>query len=619
MGICLMIKIDGKSYRVVGKNERSLPALDLKQTIVAPTQTIYTFDEAGMELRLIFTTPLLPDSLDLISEDASYITWKVKSVDGARHHVYLYFDGDAEFCLNNPGQRVAWGRLQLPGINVMKMGSQRQPVLEKKGDRVKIGWGYVYFCSPKDQKPESVLAPADAAREAFIEGSSLPKADDFNTPSRGDGDWPVAAYVFDLGEVGPQVEERFVLVAYDEIYSIDYFHRELPAYWKRNGASISDLITGRVNEYGNLMNACQEFDGKLVSSIAEKGGKDYASICALAYRQVFAATKLAADADGTPMLFPKENSSNGCISTVDVIYPTAPIFMYLNVKLLKAMLVPVFEYSEMPRWKFPFAPHDLGTYPRANGQVYGGGETSEVDQMPVEESGNMIILTYAVCREDHNASFAEKYWASLRKWADYLKKEGLDPANQLCTDDFTGHLAHNANLSVKAIVALGCFSKICEMAGKTVEAAEFGTLAKKYAKKWAVMDLDGDHYKLAFDKPGTWSEKYNMVWDKIFGLNLFSPEVYERELSFYRTKLNKYGLPLDSRASFTKPEWMTWVATMYPDKKDFEMYMHTIVEYLNDTPNRVPFSDLYDTKTAEQVQFQARSVLGGIFIKMMRN
>ncbi len=193
MGICLMIKIDGKSYRVVGKNERSLPALNLKQTIVAPTQTIYTFDEAGIELRLIFTAPLLPDSLDLISEDASYITWKVRSVDGARHHVYLYFDGDAEFCLSNPGQRVAWGRLQLPGLDVMKMGSQRQPVLEEKGDRVKIGWGYVYFCSPKDQKPESVLAPADAAREAFIERSSLPTADDFNTPSRGDSDWPAAA------------------------------------------------------------------------------------------------------------------------------------------------------------------------------------------------------------------------------------------------------------------------------------------------------------------------------------------------------------------------------------------------------------------------------------------
>lgn len=617
IGMCLMMKIDGKAYRVVGRNERSLPALDLKKTIVDPTQTIYRFEQDGVELNLIFTTPLLPDSLDLISEDASYITWQVHSIDGRSHDVSLYFDGDAEFAVDNPNEHVTWGRLKLPGIDVMKMGSQRQDVLGSKGDRVQINWGYVYFCSPADQGALSVIAPANSARRDFTKNSALPAADDFDMPTQANNRWPVSAYVFNLGQVGPQVVQRYILVAYDEIYSIDFFRRELTAYWKKDGATIADMITQRVSEYGKLMTECSRFDSTLVSALASKGGKDYASVCALAYRQVFAASKLAVDADGQPMLFPKENSSNGCISTVDVIYPMSPFLMYLNNDLVKALLRPVFMYSEMPRWKFEFAPHDLGTYPDANGQVYGGGEKSTVNQMPVEESGNMIIMTYEVCRQDHNAAFAEKYWDSLQKWANYLKKEGLDPANQLCTDDFTGHLAHNANLSVKAIVALGSFSKICEMAGKQKEAREFGELAKEYAKKWAVMDIDGDHYKLAFDKPGTWSEKYNMVWDKIFGLHLFAPDVYKRELAFYLTKLNKYGLPLDSRADFTKPEWMTWVATMYPGRQDFELYMHKLVEYLNDTPDRVPFSDLYDTKTAKQVLFQARTVVGGIYIKML--
>ncbi len=617
MGMCLMMKIDGKAYRVVGRNERSLPALDLKKTIVDPTQTIYRFEQDGVELNLIFTTPLLPDSLDLISEDASYITWQVHSIDGRSHDVSLYFDGDAEFCVDNPNEHVTWGRLKLPGIDVMKMGSQRQDVLGSKGDRVQINWGYVYFCSPADQGALSVIAPANSARRDFTKNSALPAADDFDMPTQANNGWPVSAYVFNLGQVGPQVVQRYILVAYDEIYAIDFFRRELTAYWKKDGATIADMITQRVSEYGKLMSECSRFDSTLVSALASKGGKDYASVCALAYRQVFAASKLAVDADGQPMLFPKENSSNGCISTVDVIYPMSPFLMYLNNDLVKALLRPVFMYSEMPRWKFQFAPHDLGTYPDANGQVYGGGEKSTVNQMPVEESGNMIIMTYEVCRQDHNAAFAQKYWDSLQKWANYLKKEGLDPANQLCTDDFTGHLAHNANLSVKAIVALGSFSKICEMAGKPKEAKEFGELAKEYAKKWAVMDIDGDHYKLAFDKPGTWSEKYNMVWDKIFGLHLFAPDVYKRELAFYLTKLNKYGLPLDSRADFTKPEWMTWVATMYPGSQDFELYMHKLVEYLNDTPDRVPFSDLYDTKTAKQVLFQARTVVGGIYIKML--
>jgi Glutaminase A six helical-hairpin domain/Domain of unknown function (DUF5127)/Domain of unknown function (DUF4964) len=617
MGIFLMVKVDGRTFRVIGGSERQLPAMDLKATVVNPTQTIYVFDGAGVELRLKFTTPLLPDSLDLISEDASYITWKVKSIDGKLHRVSVYFDGDGEFCVNTPDQRIVWGRLKLPGVDVMKMGSQMQPVLEKKGDDLRIDWGYVYFCSPRGQDGMSVIAPADEARDAFIQSDTLPSADDFNMPRQASDGWPVCAYLFNLGEVGANAKERFVLVAYDEIYSIEYFHRELQAYWKRNGATTAGMITERVSEYPKLMSECAGFDSSLVAKLAEKGGKDYASICALAYRQVFAAHKLVADIDGTPMLFPKEDFSNGCISTVDVIYPSAPFFMYFNNDLLKAILTPVFKYSEMPRWKFPFAPHDLGTYPKANGQVYGGGEKSAVDQMPVEESGNMIILTYAVCRNDQSADYAIKNWSSLEKWANYLKQEGLDPANQLCTDDFTGHLAHNANLSVKAIVALGCFSKICEMAGKEDLAKEYWTLATGYAKKWEEMDLDNDHYKLAFDKPGTWSMKYNMVWDKLFGLGLFSPDIMNRELSFYKTKLNKFGLPLDNRAAFTKPEWMTWVATMYPDKKDFEAYMHTIVEYLNDTPNRVPFSDWYDTETARQDGFQARSVIGGIFIKLL--
>ncbi|HQT92602.1 MAG TPA: DUF5127 domain-containing protein, partial [Candidatus Kryptobacter bacterium] len=169
MGIFLMVKVDGRTFRVIGGSERQLPAMELKETVVNPTQTIYVFDGAGVELRLTFTTPLLPDSLDLISEDASYITWQVKSIDGKLHRVSVYFDGDGEFCVNTPDQRIVWGRLKLPGVDVMKMGSQMQPVLEKKGDDLRIDWGYVYFCSPSGQDGMSVIAPADEARDAFMQ------------------------------------------------------------------------------------------------------------------------------------------------------------------------------------------------------------------------------------------------------------------------------------------------------------------------------------------------------------------------------------------------------------------------------------------------------------------
>jgi hypothetical protein len=617
MSIFSMVKIDGKTYRLLGKNIESIPKLNFIQAEINPTQTIYSYKDAGIELQLIFTTPLLPDSLDLISEDAGYITWKVRSVDGNKHDVSIYIDNSAELCLDTPNQEVSWGRLKLDSAIVMEMGSVEQPVLMKSGDDLRIDWGYVYLVSPQMQNVQSSIGSADKVRFSFINNSMLPVNDDFNMPRQGNDNWPVQALSFNLENVGTETKEIFSLLAYDDIFSIEYFHRKLPAYWKRNGLTISDVIRERIKNYKPLMNKCEEFDKLLISKLTEMGGKDYASICSLAYRQVFAAHKLTADIDGTPMLFPKENFSNGCISTVDVIYPSAPFFLYFNAELLKALLTPVFQYSEMPRWKFSFAPHDLGTYPKANGQVYGGGEKTEENQMPVEESGNMIILTYAVCLKDNNSSYAEKYWNSLQKWAEYLKEKGLDPENQLCTDDFTGHLAHNTNLSVKAIVALGCFSKICEMTGKKEEAVQYYKLAKEYAEKWNKMALDGDHYKLAFDKAGTWSMKYNLVWDKLFKLDLFPSQVFEKELSFYKTKLNKYGLPLDNRADFTKPEWMTWTASLYNNKSDFENYMHTIAEYLNHTPDRVPFSDWYETKIARKDAFQARSVVGGIFIKML--
>ncbi len=617
MSIFVMVKIDGKTYRLIGSNVGSVPKLKLIKTDIGPTRTSFNYKDAGIDLELIFTNPILPDSLDLISEDASYITWRVKSIDGNAHDVSVYVDNCAELCLDSPGQRVSWGRLNLKGCTVMKMGSVRQPVLEKKGDDVKIDWGYVYLAAPKFEEQQSAIGSADIVRNDYILNGKLPENDDFNMPRTGNDGWPVQAFTFNLGQVYGSVKEVYSILAYDDIYAIEYFHRKLPAYWKRNGQSISNVIESRIANYKSLTNECANFDKSLISKLKDKGGADYASICALAYRQVFAAHKLVADINGTPMLFPKENFSNGCISTVDVIYPSAPIFMYFNTTLLKALLTPVFEYSEMPNWKFPFAPHDLGTYPQANGQAYGGGEKSAKDQMPVEESGNMIILTYGICRADNNTNYANKYWSSIQKWAEYLKEKGLDPENQLCTDDFTGHLAHNTNLSVKAIVALECYSKICAMAGKKDVAAEYDVIARKYAKKWEEMAFDKDHYKLAFDKPGTWSMKYNLVWDKLFDLHLFPTKVFNEELPYYLTKLNKYGLPLDNRADFTKPEWMTWVASMYADKNIFENYMHSIALYLNNTPDRVPFSDWYDTKTARKDGFQARSVLGGLFIKML--
>ncbi len=600
-----VLRIDGQAYRVMGADSAGEKVLVQKSLTVLPTRTIYAFEGAGVALTLIFMTPALPEDLMVYSRPVTYVSYEFHSIDGKTHDVAVGLGAFAAIAVNSPQQEVV---LSIPAIDgslrVARVGTRDQPVLGKKGDDLRIDWGYLYLAALGSQpaqvstQPKVGVGGGDSS-EAF-------KADEV-----------VVSVQFDGLKVSSKPVSRWLILAYDDEYSIQYFKKNLRPYWRRNGDDATALLKKAAAEYESLKKRCAKFDDDMMAALTKAGGEKYAQICALAYRQCCAANKVVADANGQPLMFPKENFSNGCIGTVDVIYPMAPQFLLFSPSLTKAMLVPIMDYAASPPWRWPFAPHDLGTYPLANGQVYGGGERTEQDQMPVEETGNMLVLLAALAQVEGNAGFCEKYWPVLEKWAEYLKAKGFDPENQLCTDDFAGHLAHNVNLSAKAICGLGAFGQLCELRGKGVAAAEYGKLAKEFAARWVKEADDGGHSPLAFDKPGTWSQKYNVVWDRILGLNLFPASVLRKEMDFYKTKQNAFGLPLDSRKDYTKLDWTLWTATLTQDLGDFTALLDPVYGFLNETPNRVPMTDWYDTKTAKHVGFQARSVVGGVFLQML--
>jgi len=614
-----MVRVDGLTYRIMGQPLPDVPAMKQIGLRVWPTRTVYEFEGSGVHVTLTFLSPVLPKNLDVLSRPLTYIVWDVRATDRLTHTVQIYFDNTAELVVNGVSQQVVWGRGTADHVTWMRMGSQEQPVLAASGDDRRIDWGYVYTAVAEGVPCRTALTKAEAAREAFHADGTIPQVDDQDQPRRADHDWPVAACCFDLGNVDPTGRSCRLMLAYDDLFSIQYFSENLRPFWRRNGWEAEDLLKAAERDYASLRQQAVAFDERLIADAESLGGRGYANLVALSYRHAIGAHKLAVGPQGQPMLFSKECFSNGCIGTVDVLYPASPIFMLIDNDLLKATVTPIFEYAAMPRWPFPFAPHDLGQYPLANGQVYGGREQSEENQMPVEESGNMLIVAYVIARNDGNTDYLKPYWKLLRSWAEYLKEKGLDPENQLCTDDFTGHLAHNANLSVKAIVALACFGKLCEMQGQTADANEYLNLAGRYAKQWAELADDGDHFRLAFDKPGTWSQKYNLVWDRLLGLELFGKDVRAKEIAFYKRQLQPYGLPLDNRSLFTKTDWEVWTATLAEERADFEALMSPVYRFVDETPDRIPLTDWYWTDSAKVQGFRARPVIGGIFIKMLES
>ena len=599
-----LLRVDGVTYRFMGAPDADIRQAQQLSVSVLATNTYYTFSCGPVELDVVFTAPMLIDDLDLLSTPVNYISYGVSARDGKAHEVQFYLSASPLMGVNKPEQPTISAVVEQQGVEYLSTGTINQPILATKGDGVCIDWGYFYLSGMNGVLS---LNEEHTILEDFCTTGKLP-ASQKRMVCREATKMPALAYVHDFGQVSEG--SSFALVGYDEVLDIEYMYHRYKGYWARNGKSIFTAFSELTRNYTAIMNRCRALDKRIYDDGLQAGGKKYAEILSGSYRHVIAAHKLFQDKDGNLLFFSKENNSNGCVNTVDLTYPEAPLFLVYNPTLQKAMMTSIFEYSRSGRWTKPFAAHDLGTYPLANGQNYGG-------DMPLEEAGNMLTLAAMLTKIDGNTQYVEKYWDILQLWTDYLVENGQDPSNQLCTDDFAGHWAHNCNLSVKAIMGIAGFAEMARVKGEQTTADKYMQKAREMAVKWERDARDGDHYRLAFDRENTWSQKYNMVWDKLWNTHLFPNNAMQKEVKYYLTRQNDFGLPLDIRKDYTKSDWIMWSAAMAEDMETFQKFVDPLYNYIHHTPSRVPISDWHDTKTSEMVGFKARSVIGGYWMRVL--
>ena len=608
------VKVNETTYCFMGK-AGEVPLIEQTEINVTANTTAYRFENEWICLKVTFVSPLLLNDKVLLGRPCTYIDIETEKKKDCTAEAWIEVYSDV---VVSDGRKVVCCSDETDisddkTLYFAAMGAAGQRPLGGSGDNVTIDWGYVFLATA--EKKGGMCSDEE-------EGKICVRASLKN------------------GE-----ETRFV-IAYDDLCSINYFGQWRKGYWTKEYKSILDAITSAVQDHDKTIQNVIEFDTALEKKAENLLGREYAYLVDLSYRQTIAAHKLIEDDEGNLIFLSKENDSNGCIGTVDVSYPSIPLFLLYDQEFVKGMLRPIFRFAETPVWKADYAPHDVGRYPYAWGQRYGliqsGGNFCYSDkegdvyppffeysgkmdlynfdqQMPVEECGNMLIMTAVVCLKDRNAAFSLPYLETLKKWSGYLLKCGLDPDNQLCTDDFAGHLGHNANLAVKAIMGIEALSQILKLEGirDVNESSRLHNIAYEMAKKWEKMAYAGDHYALAYGGKESFSLKYNLIWDKLFNSHLFSDDVYKKETYFYIRKMNRYGVPLDSRKSYTKSDWILWCASFFDDREQARQMIKPIARYLSETATRYPFSDWYDTVTGEYCHFKGRSVQGGIFMPLL--
>ncbi len=619
------IVVDGTPYRFLGIRDCGATAAQTGMDLAATVST-YRFEAGGVSLRVAFRTPLLLDDLDLVSRPCSYMDFEVSSRDGMPHSVQVVLEADEALCYDGPiGKPVLGSAFHTPGYRTAWMGRTVQTPLGHSGDGVTIDWGYFHIACPADAAYTVDFLPQSAGERGRV---------------RAQAEMPEV-----LG-----TRKAFFLLAYDDILSILYFETARKGYWARGGRTVYDAIGAAIREHEAITARCEAFDSQLEARAADIAGDDYALVCAAGYRQSIAAHKLIEDGDGLPVFLSKECFSNGCIGTVDVSYPSVPLYLLFNPELVRGMLRPVYRFARTPVWDRDFAPHDVGRYPYATGQVYAlcAPEGAEVRtngarlqpgevyppfyaypegisiyddryQMPVEECGNMLIMEAAILQCTGDAGFAAEHMDLLEKWVGYLLKYGADPGDQLCTDDFGGHLAHNVNLAGKAVMGIAGFARILDALGRSAEAGDYRSRARRMAADVESRAVTGDHTALAFGDGDGWSLKYNLVWDRVWDTGLFSEGLIQNEIRWYRRMSNAYGVPLDVRKDYTKTDWILWIAAMAETAEDRTALIGPVAAFLRDTPDRVPFTDFYYSSTARHRSMQNRSVQGGLFMPMLRD
>ncbi|CAG8974958.1 hypothetical protein HYALB_00007635 [Hymenoscyphus albidus] len=613
-----LIRVDGVAYTWMGNpGYPGSQVVFQKSFTYTATSSQFVMDVGGkIEMNITFTSPVNVDDMKRQSVLASFLEVRVSSADGAGHQVQLYTDISAEWVAGDHSSVAQWDYGVTDGVAHHKVYRQTQLEFSESSDQA--DWGNFYYSTKNNLNLAYQSGPDSVVRGQFLNNGTLRNTNDTNYRPINQN-YPVFGYSSDFGTVQRESHSTLYTIGLSQKQAIQFDGETgiipLASLWTSYFASEEESVAFFYHDHATASRNARTLDAKIAKDSVASGGQNYSIATTLATRQAFGATQLVGNLT-KQYLFLKEISSDGNTQTVDVIFPYHPILLYLKPEWLKLLLDPLFENMESGQYPNKYSMHDLGAhYPNATGHPDGLDEPQ-----PLEECGNMLIMTLAYAQRMKDKAYLTQHFKVLDQWTQYLIEEALIPADQISTDDFAGSLVNQTNLALKGIIGIQAMAVIANATGNTGTGANYTKIASSYLTQWQTLGIAHDanppHTTLNYGHNETHGLLYNLYGDRELALNFVPQSIYDMQSSFYPTVMSTYGVPLDTRHDYTKNDWEFFAAAIAGEETK-NLFVGEVAKWIQETPTNVPVTDLYDADTGNWAigsgHFAARPVVGGWF------
>ncbi|KAL9094102.1 MAG: hypothetical protein Q9165_003517 [Trypethelium subeluteriae] len=575
------------------------------------THTVFEIAAGNALFTLDFFSPVSVDDYVRQSLPFSYLTITATGSNGQSPTVSVYSDIDSTWTgqSNNTGKTFASNS----GTSIYQLTANGQATYSQSSAEMAL-WGQAVFASKAvaGATLSHGSGPPATIRQQFAKGGSLSNTDQYWTAAANN----VVAFSQSLGSVNSSGTTVRVAIGYVREAAINYLGNAQTHYYRSQFPDTTSAVNQFFNDYEDAYNEAKSLDSQVQTTGTSVAGSKYADILALSVRQIFGAIDLTIPNStlntANASAFIKEISSDGNVNTVDIIFPMMPFFYTLAPKWIRLLLEPIAQYLQTGGWPYPnYVIHDIGaSYPNATGHNDGDAES-----MPVEETGDFLLLFLAYQQATGDTSFTTTYANLLQRYATYLRNNGLYPVNQLSTTDGLGSFTNMTALAIKSAVSLSAYGKLTGQSQYNNLGKSFASTILKNGLGTQVSQTTKEPYLTLTYGNTSWYLQFNLYPDQLFGLNTFNQSVFKDQTDFYPTVRQQGGVPIDDGADWGKTDWDSWVAAYSTNQSTTAMFIDDIWTYITNGKNSMPFSDKYNVAGDQEGigQFRARPTVAAHF------